>query len=152
MRKMFRSHFLPSMQVPHRRTQKWNILLQFSPPCIALSQLDPVSRNIAFVWYILVYRSHAIRPSIIQTPFVCEWQGCGKAFRVPKEVELHAIAAHCPLGADDIPCLWQRCDGMRRKRFSLMTHIQDRHCHPQVRRQLPSGSRNEMQEYVQFFL
>ena len=53
---------------------------------------------------------------------------------MPKEVEAHAMAAHCPVGADDVPCLWSRCDGMRRKRFSLMTHIQDRHCHPQVRK------------------
>ena len=42
--------------------------------------------------------------------------------------------------ADDIPCLWSRCDGMRRKRFSLMTHIQDRHCHPQVRKSTESWS------------
>ena len=65
-------------------------------------------------------------------PFLCEWAGCMKAFKTPKEVENHAIAEHCPLGGDDIPCLWARCDGMRRKRFSLMTHLQDRHCHPQV--------------------
>ena len=65
-------------------------------------------------------------------PFLCEWAGCMKAFKTPKEVENHAIADHCPLGGDDIPCLWARCDGMRRKRFSLMTHLQDRHCHPQV--------------------
>ena len=67
-----------------------------------------------------------------QKPFVCEWAGCMKAFKTPKEVENHAIAVHCPLGSDDIPCLWARCDGMKRKRFSLMTHLQDRHCHPQV--------------------
>jgi len=65
-------------------------------------------------------------------PFLCEWAGCMKAFKTPKEVENHAIAEHCPLGGDDIPCLWARCDGMRRKRFSLMTHLQDRHCHPQL--------------------
>merc|ERR1712223_189357 len=65
-------------------------------------------------------------------PFLCEWQGCMKPFKTPKEVEKHAIAAHCPLGSDDIPCLWQRCDAMKRKRFSLMTHLQDRHCHPQL--------------------
>ena len=68
-------------------------------------------------------------------PFLCEWQGCMKAFKTPKEVEKHAIATHCPLGSDDIPCLWQRCDAMKRKRFSLMTHLQDRHCHPQVCRE-----------------
>eukprot|EP00092_Neocalanus_flemingeri_P017552 GFUD01018990.1.p1 GENE.GFUD01018990.1~~GFUD01018990.1.p1 ORF type:complete len:470 (+),score=127.82 GFUD01018990.1:22-1410(+) len=67
-----------------------------------------------------------------QRPFLCEWAGCMKAFKTPKEVENHAIASHCPLGSDDIPCLWARCDGMKRKRFSLMTHLQDRHCHPQL--------------------
>ncbi len=77
----------------------------------------------------------ASRPSP-QAPFLCEWQGCGQAYRTPKEVENHAIKVHCPLGQDDIPCLWSRCDGMKRKRFSLMTHIQDRHCHPQVRYKL----------------
>ena len=67
-----------------------------------------------------------------QAPFLCEWQACMKAFKTAKEVELHAIKVHCPEGQTDLPCLWMRCDGMRRKRFSLMTHIQDRHCHPQV--------------------
>jgi hypothetical protein len=67
-------------------------------------------------------------------PFLCEWLNCMKSFKTPKEVERHAIQEHCPLGMDeDMPCLWARCDGMRRKRFSLMTHLQDRHCHPQVR-------------------
>ena len=65
-------------------------------------------------------------------PFLCEWKGCMKAFKTAKEVEKHAISTHCPLGSDDIPCLWNRCDSMKRKRFSLMTHLQDRHCHPQV--------------------
>jgi len=67
-----------------------------------------------------------------QKPFLCEWATCMKAFKTPKEVENHAIASHCPLGSDDIPCMWARCDGMKRKRFSLMTHLQDRHCHPQL--------------------
>merc|ERR1719319_1618813 len=65
-------------------------------------------------------------------PFLCEWAGCMKAYKTPKEVENHAIAEHCPIGSDDVPCLWAHCDGMRRKRFSLMTHLQDRHCHPQL--------------------
>lgn len=69
-----------------------------------------------------------------QRPFICEWAGCMKDFRTPKEVEKHAILEHCSDVAEqgDMPCLWSRCDGMKRKRFSLMTHIQDRHCHPQV--------------------
>ncbi len=75
-------------------------------------------------------------------PFLCEWADCLRAFRTPKEVERHAIQEHCPAaqegGQSDIPCLWARCDGMKRKRFSLMTHLQDRHCHPQVRRKCSS--------------
>jgi len=67
-----------------------------------------------------------------QKPFLCEWAGCMKAYKTPKEVENHAIAVHCPLGSDDIACKWARCDNMKRKRFSLMTHLQDRHCHPQL--------------------
>jgi AT-rich interactive domain-containing protein 2 len=77
----------------------------------------------------------ALQPTVkidTQKPFLCEWAGCMKAYKTPKEVENHAIADHCSLGTDDIPCLWARCDGMRRKRFSLMTHLQDRHCHPQL--------------------
>ena len=72
-----------------------------------------------------------------QRPFICEWAGCMKDFRTPKEVEKHAIVTHCAYisGQVDMPCLWSRCDGMKRKRFSLMTHIQDRHCHPQVSEQ-----------------
>jgi len=66
-------------------------------------------------------------------PFLCEWCNCMKSFKTPKEVERHAIAEHCPEdGITDMPCMWARCDGMKRKRFSLMTHLQDRHCHPQL--------------------
>jgi len=69
-------------------------------------------------------------------PFLCEWANCGKSFRSPKEVEGHCIAEHCSDqgggNTQDMPCLWARCDGMKRKRFSLMTHLQDRHCHPQL--------------------
>jgi len=69
-----------------------------------------------------------------QKPFLCEWQGCMEAFKTTKEALNHAILIHCPetIGSQDQACLWQRCDGMKRKRFSLMQHIMDRHCHPQV--------------------
>jgi AT-rich interactive domain-containing protein 2 len=29
-------------------------------------------------------------------------------------------------------CLWGKCDQMKRKRFSLMTHLLDRHCNEHV--------------------
>lgn len=68
-------------------------------------------------------------------PFVCDWRGCPKKkFASANEVYLHACAVHCPYidGAPDLFCQWgggsSLCDNLPRKRFSLMTHIFDRHC------------------------
>lgn len=48
---------------------------------------------------------------------------------------MHASAVHCPDSIDanaEIYCQWgsgpNLCDNLPRKRFSLMTHINDRHC------------------------
>ena len=104
------SHSLP--QTPHQVVQQ---------PTTIQPQYVPVPQGV-------------LPPPNPQRPFICEWAGCMKDFRTPKEVEKHAILTHCAdiPGQLDMPCLWSRCDGMKRKRFSLMTHIQDRHCHPQV--------------------
>ena len=104
------SHSLP--QTPHQVVQQ---------PTTIQPQYVPVPQGV-------------LPPPNPQRPFICEWAGCMKDFRTPKEVEKHAIVTHCAdiPGQLDMPCLWSRCDGMKRKRFSLMTHIQDRHCHPQV--------------------
>lgn len=68
-------------------------------------------------------------------PFVCDWRGCPKKkFANANEVYLHACAVHCPSleGTPDLFCQWgggnSLCDNLPRKRFSLMTHIFDRHC------------------------
>lgn len=68
-------------------------------------------------------------------PFVCDWRGCPKKkFTSANEVYLHACAVHCPSldGTPDLFCQWgggsSLCDNLPRKRFSLMTHIFDRHC------------------------
>lgn len=68
-------------------------------------------------------------------PFVCDWRGCPKKkFATANEVYLHACAVHCPSldGTPDLFCQWgggsSLCDNLPRKRFSLMTHIFDRHC------------------------
>lgn len=57
-----------------------------------------------------------------------------RKFRSSNEVYLHACAEHCPDNIDpnaDIYCQWgpgpNLCDNLPRKRFSLMTHINDRH-------------------------
>ncbi|XP_037087884.1 AT-rich interactive domain-containing protein 2-like [Pollicipes pollicipes] len=59
---------------------------------------------------------------------LCEWRGCLRGFPTAHAVYQHAIETHCPPQLSDIPCLWERCDGMIRKRYSMMTHLQDRHC------------------------
>lgn len=64
--------------------------------------------------------------------FLCEWKDCMKAFKTPHEVYVHACHAHCPAHIDELGCLWERCDGLKRKRFSMMTHLMDRHCNDEV--------------------
>jgi AT-rich interactive domain-containing protein 2 len=71
----------------------------------------------------------------INWPYVCDWRGCPrKKFSSANEVYLHACAVHCPQleGTPDLFCQWgggnTLCDNLPRKRFSLMTHIFDRHC------------------------
>ncbi|XP_055606927.1 AT-rich interactive domain-containing protein 2 isoform X2 [Uranotaenia lowii] len=69
-------------------------------------------------------------------PWVCDWRGCPrKRYASANEVYLHACAVHCPKSVEstaDIYCQWgpgpNLCDNIPRKRFSLMTHIFDRHC------------------------
>lgn len=58
-----------------------------------------------------------------------------KKFRSAQEVYMHCCAIHVPDSIDlnaEIYCQWglgpNLCDNLPRKRFSLMTHINDRHC------------------------
>ncbi|KAJ8964238.1 hypothetical protein NQ314_005037, partial [Rhamnusium bicolor] len=56
-------------------------------------------------------------------------------FKSANEVYLHVCAAHCPTGSEEITCQWDRCDNMKRKRFSLMTHLHDKHCNTEAMKQ-----------------
>ncbi|XP_011647947.1 AT-rich interactive domain-containing protein 2 isoform X5 [Pogonomyrmex barbatus] len=60
--------------------------------------------------------------------YLCEWRGCLRQFKTPHEVYLHVCEAHCPNGGEEILCLWASCDALKRRKFSLMTHLYDRHC------------------------
>ncbi|CAG9819624.1 unnamed protein product [Phaedon cochleariae] len=73
----------------------------------------------------------------LTTAYVCEWGDCltEKKFRSANEVFMHACATHCPSGSEEITCQWDRCDNMKRKRFSLMTHLQDKHCTTEAMKQ-----------------
>ncbi|XP_044582232.1 AT-rich interactive domain-containing protein 2 isoform X4 [Cotesia glomerata] len=63
--------------------------------------------------------------------FLCEWRGCLKQFKTAHEVYMHGCEAHCPNDAEEVVCLWASCDGLKRRRFSLMTHLYDKHCNPE---------------------
>ncbi|CAH1112236.1 unnamed protein product [Psylliodes chrysocephalus] len=73
----------------------------------------------------------------LTTPYICEWIDCNidKIFKSANEVYLHATASHCPSGSEEITCQWDRCDNMKRKRFSLMTHLHDKHCNTEAMKQ-----------------
>jgi AT-rich interactive domain-containing protein 2 len=49
---------------------------------------------------------------------------------------MHAVSAHCPdaSSTEAIRCEWgaNGCDPLLRKKFSIMTHLQDRHCNKQA--------------------
>lgn len=62
----------------------------------------------------------------------CEWKGCEKTFSTPSAVFYHACNVHIPEAEGDVQCQWDSCDDMKRRRLSLFTHLQDRHCNEQV--------------------
>lgn len=89
-------------------------------------------------------------------PWVCQWRGCDtyvlfllfqyqsksnfrdlknifisiRVFESAAAVYSHACNVHCT--RVESPCLWAHCDQLPRRRFSLMTHLQDRHCSADV--------------------
>ncbi|XP_066590877.1 AT-rich interactive domain-containing protein 2 isoform X3 [Prorops nasuta] len=80
--------------------------------------------------------------------FLCEWRGCLRQFKTPHEVYMHVCESHCPTGGEEILCLWASCDALKRRRFSLMTHMLDRHCNSDImmmrRKQLTVSGKTEI--------
>ncbi|XP_064603702.1 AT-rich interactive domain-containing protein 2-like isoform X2 [Liolophura sinensis] len=62
---------------------------------------------------------------------LCEWDGCKKMFEMPKAVFNHTFITHLS-GPSDGVCKWEGCDKLQRKRWSLVTHVQDHHCSEQA--------------------
>ncbi|XP_073979174.1 uncharacterized protein isoform X1 [Rhodnius prolixus] len=71
-------------------------------------------------------------PEVERGYYLCEWRGCMRNFKSGNELYIHSCEAHCPRGSEEVQCLWERCDNIKRKRFSLMTHLYDRHCNADV--------------------
>ncbi|KYN16641.1 AT-rich interactive domain-containing protein 2 [Trachymyrmex cornetzi] len=76
----------------------------------------------------LMQENKTITIKIDPNAYLCEWRGCLRQFKTPHEVYLHVCEAHCPNGGEEILCLWASCDALKRRKFSLMTHLYDRHC------------------------
>ncbi|XP_016940944.3 AT-rich interactive domain-containing protein 2 [Drosophila suzukii] len=87
--------------------------------------------------------------------FICDWRNCPrKKFKSLNELKYHVCNVHCPdhLDSDaDIYCQWGSgptfCDNRARKRYSLMTHLIDRHLTTEnlrasVQRRLATGIHN----------
>lgn len=95
-----------------------------------------------------VNETKTITIKIDPNAYLCEWRGCLKQFKTPHEVYLHVCEAHCPTGPEEILCLWASCDGLKRRRFSLMTHLYDRHCNAESmslrRKQLTATGKTEV--------
>ncbi|XP_046453867.1 AT-rich interactive domain-containing protein 2-like isoform X3 [Daphnia pulex] len=75
--------------------------------------------------------------------YLCEWKECMRSFKTPHEVYVHACQVHCPVHVEELGCLWERCDGLKRRRFSMMTHLMDRHCNDEMQRLL-AARRHQM--------
>ncbi|XP_024940666.1 AT-rich interactive domain-containing protein 2 isoform X9 [Cephus cinctus] len=92
--------------------------------------------------------SKTITIKIDPNAFLCEWRGCLRQFKTAHEVYLHVCEVHCPTGGEEILCLWASCDGLKRRRFSLMTHLYDRHCNSEImsvrRKQLTVTGKTEI--------
>ncbi|ELT88947.1 hypothetical protein CAPTEDRAFT_197088, partial [Capitella teleta] len=59
--------------------------------------------------------------------YMCEWKDCKRCFASWKGINSHVIKEHFRPQPDQCVCQWDGCDGLRRQKWSLMTHLQDRH-------------------------
>ncbi|XP_014090046.2 AT-rich interactive domain-containing protein 2 [Bactrocera oleae] len=87
--------------------------------------------------------------------YVCDWRNCPRRkYKSLNDLQHHAFTVHCPDHLDpaaEIFCQWGvgpgLCDGIPRKRYSLMTHIIDRHLttdslHAAAQRRVATGTVN----------
>ncbi|XP_034476158.1 AT-rich interactive domain-containing protein 2 [Drosophila innubila] len=87
--------------------------------------------------------------------FICDWRNCPRRkFKSLNELQHHVCNVHCPDHLDagaEIYCQWgsgpSLCDNIARKRYSLMTHLVDRHLalddlRASVQRRLATGIHN----------
>ncbi|XP_019620790.1 PREDICTED: AT-rich interactive domain-containing protein 2-like [Branchiostoma belcheri] len=59
--------------------------------------------------------------------FICLWYNCESWFDTPNQVFVHAVRAHV-LPSNKGQCLWEGCEPIKRQPWSLISHLQDKHC------------------------
>ncbi|KAL5009462.1 hypothetical protein ScPMuIL_011767 [Solemya velum] len=72
-------------------------------------------------------RASSTSSSHIVTELHCEWSSCKKCFDTAKAVYIHVFACHLKCDRDGV-CKWGGCEPLKRKKWSLITHVQDHHC------------------------
>ncbi|CAF1185080.1 unnamed protein product [Adineta steineri] len=71
-----------------------------------------------------------IKPNIStinSSDYICEWDNCRKSFPTARSVFHHACSAHIKYSPEYV-CLWNGCDRIKRQKWALISHIQERHC------------------------
>ncbi|XP_052708274.1 AT-rich interactive domain-containing protein 2-like isoform X2 [Crassostrea angulata] len=66
-------------------------------------------------------------PPPIVPDFMCEWHGCKQCFENFKHVFKHVLDTHLKTDVEGY-CRWEGCEKLQRKKWSLVTHVQDHHC------------------------
>nr|KAG5711067.1 hypothetical protein BaRGS_013801 [Batillaria attramentaria] len=66
--------------------------------------------------------------------YMCEWAGCKRCFDSARLVFIHVTKTHVPPAPESL-CHWEGCEPLQRKRWSLITHLQDHHCSEMAQRQ-----------------
>ena len=64
--------------------------------------------------------------------YMCEWNVCNRYFVSSKAVYNHVCKTHLLNNSSSDPagllCLWTGCDQVKRQKWSLVNHIQEKHC------------------------
>ncbi|CAF3386863.1 unnamed protein product [Rotaria sp. Silwood1] len=64
---------------------------------------------------------------ITTSDYVCNWDNCRAAFATARAVFHHTCSIHVKHSSDYV-CLWNGCDRLKRQKWALINHIQERHC------------------------
>ncbi|GFO22312.1 AT-rich interactive domain-containing protein 2 [Plakobranchus ocellatus] len=97
-----------------------------SDPAGRLRKKKPGPNEIVVTPASVQTRKQGQKPVHIAMQYMCEWGSCRKCFSTARLVLIHVFKQHVPI--QDSSCQWVACEKLVRKRWSLISHIQDHHC------------------------